>query len=103
MSAVFTVFLNKDDDDDDDDDTFSNLASFSLAWVGIYKAEDIFLSDFHGFLQTIPWHDLLLRLEGQLVHLPAPKTHSTRNIELSAAMPASTTSREEFLSVIGVI
>ena len=43
MSAVFTVFLNKDDDDDDDDDdTFSNLASFSLAWVGIYKAEDIF-------------------------------------------------------------
>ena len=76
MPDVFTVFLNKDDDDDDDD-TFSNLASFSFAWVGIYKTEVIFLSDFRWFLQIIPWHDLLLRLEGQLVHLPAPKTHFT--------------------------
>ena len=50
--------------------TFTNPASTSFAWVGAEKAEVVFLHDFRWSPQIIAWHDLLLMLEGQLVHLP---------------------------------
>ena len=56
-------------------DTFSNPATSTFAWVGAEKKEVIFLNDFRWTAQIIPWQDLLLLLEGQLVHLPAPKSH----------------------------
>ena len=56
--------------------TFSNPATGTFAWVGAEKAECIFLNDFRWSDKLIPWHDFLLMLEGQPVHLPAPKTHA---------------------------
>ena len=55
--------------------TFSNPATTSFVWVGAQDCEVIFLNDFHWSDKIIPWHDLLLLLEGQTVHLPAPKSH----------------------------
>lgn len=60
--------------------TFSNPASSTFAWVDAEKAECLFLNDFRWSQAIIPWHDLLLLLEGQLVHLPAPKTHYAKDI-----------------------
>jgi len=52
---------------------FANPASSTFAWVGVDNAEVIFLNDFRWSHQVIPWHDFLLLLEGETVHLPAPK------------------------------
>ena len=61
-------------------DTFCNPASSSFAWVGAENSECIFRSDFRWSVQVIQWHDFLLMLEGQMVHLPAPKTHYAKDI-----------------------
>ena len=66
-------------------DTFCNPASGSFAWVGVEQAECIFLNDFRWSAQVIPWHDMLLLLEGSVVHLAAPKTHFAKDISLTAA------------------
>ena len=47
----------------------------------------------------IPWHDLLLLLEGQAVHLPAPKTHFARDIVLCDDTPIFATSKNEIVFV----
>ena len=60
--------------------TFCNPACSSFAWVGAENAECIFLNDFRWSQQVIQWHDFLLMLEGQMVHLPAPKTHYAKDI-----------------------
>ena len=67
--------------------TFCNPATGSFAWVGVENAECIFLNDFRWSAQLIPWHDLLLLLEGHVVHLPAPKTHFAKDIALTADTP----------------
>ena len=54
---------------------FCNPASTTFAWVGAEAAEVLFLNDFRWSPNIVPWHDLLLLLEGHEVHLPAPKTH----------------------------
>ena len=59
--------------------SFSNPATYTFAWVGAEKAEVIFLNDFRWNPQIIQWHDLLLMLEGQPVHLPAPKSYFSFN------------------------
>ena len=61
-------------------DTFSNPATTSFAWVGVENCEIIFLNDFRWCGQIIPWHNLLLLLEGQIVRFPAPKTHYAQDI-----------------------
>ena len=55
--------------------SFVNPATSNFAWVGAEEAELLFLNDFCWSPQIVPWHDLLLLLEGQPVHVPAPKTH----------------------------
>ena len=45
--------------------TFCNPASGCFAWVGVQNAERIFLNDFWWSPHVIPWHDLLLMLEGR--------------------------------------
>ena len=67
--------------------TFTNPASTSFAWVGAEKAEVVFLNDFRCSPQIIAWHDLLLMLEGQLVHLPAPKCHFANDIVFDIDTP----------------
>ena len=78
--------------------TFSNPACTSFAWVGAEKAECIFLNDFRWSPCIIPWHDLLL-LEGQLVHLPAPKSHYAKDIVFDKDTPIFATGKNEIIFV----
>ena len=79
--------------------TFSNPASTSFAWVGAEKAECIFLNDFRWSPSVIQWHDFLLLLEGQLVHLPAPKTHYARDIVFDKDTPIFATGNNPIVFV----
>ncbi|KAJ8050579.1 hypothetical protein HOLleu_03834 [Holothuria leucospilota] len=81
--------------------TFSNPATGSFAWVGAEDAEVLFLNDFRWSAQIIPWHDMLLLLEGQMVHLPAPKTHFTRDIVFDKDTPIFATASHQFVYVRG--
>ena len=67
--------------------TFSNPATGSFAWIGAEQAEVIFLNDFRWDPKLIAWADLLQALEGDVVHLPAPKTFCQRDLELTADTP----------------
>ena len=82
-------------------DAFCNPASTTFAWVGAEKAEIIFLNDFQWSPQIIPWHDLLLLLEGQLLHLPAPKTHFAQDLILTDSTPIFATSKHELIFIKG--
>ena len=79
--------------------TFSNPASTSFAWVGAEKAECIFLNDFRWSPAIIQWHDLLLLLEGQLVHLPAPKSHYAKDIVFNSDTPIFATSKNPIMLI----
>mgnify|MGYP002804305623 CR=1 FL=1 len=75
-------------------DTFCNPASTSFAWVGVEHSEVIFLNDFRWSAQVIPWHNLLLLLEGAIVHFPAPKTHYAEDIIFEKDVPVFATAKE---------
>ena len=79
--------------------TFCNPASTSFAWVGAEEAECISLNDFRWSQQIIQWHDFLLMLEGQLVHLPAPKTHYARDIVFEKDTPIFCTGKQPFVYI----
>ena len=74
--------------------TFCNPACMSFAWVGAEDAKCIFLNDFRWSSQIIPWHDFLLMLEGQMVHLPAPKTQYAKDIVFDKDTPIFCTSKQ---------
>ena len=78
-------------------DAFCNPASTSFAWVGADQAEIIFLNDFRWKKEIIPWHDMLLLLEGQLVHLPAPKSHFSHDMVLTGTTPVFCTSKHKIV------
>ena len=82
-------------------ETFSNPATATFAWVGAEHSEVIFLNDFRWSPQIIPWHDLLLMLEGQPVHLPAPKSHFCEDIVFDKDTPIFGTSKHELVFVRG--
>ena len=46
-----------------------------------------------GGRRKLPWHDLLLLLEGQLVHLPAPKSHFAKDMVFDRDTPIFATSK----------
>ena len=75
--------------------TFCNPASTTFAWVGAEAAEVLFLNDFRWSPNIIPWHDLLLLLEGHEVHLPAPKTHYRCDFSFKGDTPIFCTAKEE--------
>ena len=79
--------------------TFCNPACTSFAWVGAEDAECIFLNDFRWSSQIIPWHDFLLMLEGQMVHLPAPKTHYAKDIVFDKDTPIFCTSKQPIIFI----
>ena len=79
--------------------TFSNPASTSFAWVGAEQAECIFLNDFRWSPAVIQWHDFLLMLEGQLVHLPAPKSHYAKDIVFEKDTPIFATGKNPIIFV----
>lgn len=78
--------------------TFSNPESTSFAWVGAEQAECIFLNDFRWSPAVIQWHDSLLMLEGQLVHLPAPKSHYAKDIVFEKDTPIFATGKNPIIS-----
>ncbi len=49
----------------------------------------------------LAWHDMLLLLEGQRVHLPAPKTHYTRDIVFDKDTPVFATGTHSLVCVRG--
>jgi len=69
----------------------------SFAWVRMEKAECIFLNDFRWSSSIIPWHDFWLLLEGQLVHLPAPKAHYSRDLTFKSDTPIFVTEKVPLL------
>ena len=69
-----------------------NPATGSFAWIGAEEAEVIFVNDFRWHPQVIAWADLLQALEGDIVHLPAPKNVCSRDIELAGDTPFFATS-----------
>ena len=79
--------------------TFTNPANDSFAFVGAESSEVIFLNDFRWSPQVIPWHNLLLLLEGQTIHLAAPKTHFSQDIVLDHDVPIFCTTKEPFTFV----
>ena len=81
--------------------TYCNPATGSFAWVGVEDSEVIFLNDFRWSPQVIPWHNLLLLLEGQLVRFPAPKTHYAKDIVFDTDAPIFCTANEELSFVRG--
>ena len=76
---------------------FSNPATATFAWVGAEQSEVIFLNDFRWSPQIIPWHDLLLMLEGDPVHRPGPKSHFCRDIVFDRDTPIFATSKQELV------
>lgn len=81
--------------------TFCNPSNATFAWVGVEDCEVIFLNDFRWSQQVIPWHNLLLLLEEQLVRFPAPKTHYAQDIVFDSDAPIFCTSNEELSFVRG--
>ena len=81
--------------------SFCNPATSNFAWVGAEKAEVIFLNDFRWNPQIIQWHDLLLMLEGQPVHLPAPKSYFSRDLEFKRDTPIFCTTKHDIVYVRG--
>ena len=79
--------------------TFCNQASGTFAWIGAETAECIFLNDFRWSPQLLPWHDLLLLLEGHVVHLPAPKTHFAKDIIFKNDTPIFCTSKNPLVFI----
>ena len=71
---------------------FSNSATGSFAWIGSEEAEIIYLNDFRWYPKIIAWADFLQALEGDTVHLPAPKNLCSKDIELSKDTPFFATS-----------
>lgn len=69
--------------------------------MGAEKAEVIFLNDFRWHPKLIPWHDLLLLLEGGLVHFPAPKTHFSQDLTLAGTTPIFATSKHAIMYITG--
>ena len=45
----------------------------------------------------IPWHNLLLLLEGEAVHFSVPKTHFAEDILLDSDTPVVATSKSKLI------
>ena len=79
--------------------TFTNPSNASYAWLGAEESEVIFLNDFRWCPEIIAWHALLLLLEGQIVHLPAPKTHYAEDIKFDKDTPIFCTTKQPIVLV----
>jgi len=74
---------------------FSNPSNDKYAWIGVDECEVIFLNDFRWSPELISWKEFLLLLEGQLVHLPTPKNHYSKDIALSKDIPVFATGKAQ--------
>ena len=73
--------------------SFLSTATCSYAWLGVEDKEIIFLNDFRYSPAIIPWSDLLLLLEGHIVHFAAPKPSYSEDILFEKDTPIFATSK----------
>ena len=66
---------------------FVNPATGGFAWVGAEEAEVIVLNDLRWTPSLIAWGDFLQMLEGDTMHLPAPKSFVQQDIVFSKDTP----------------
>ena len=78
---------------------FHNPATGTFAWVGVEDKEIIFLNDFRWERSMITWTDMLLLLEGDLVHFSALRTQYCQDNMLEADTPIFCTSKAPIISV----
>ena len=81
--------------------SFVNPATGTFAWVGAEEAEVIILNDFRWHPSIIAWGDFLQLLEGDTVHLPAPKSFSSTDIEFNKDTPFFATSDAPLVLIKG--
>ena len=81
--------------------TFLSPAPCSYAWLGVEDKEVIFLNDFRWSPLILPWSDMLLLLEGHVVHFAAPKTSYSKDIEFSSDTPLFATAQAPISFVKG--
>jgi len=81
--------------------TFVSPATCSYAWLGVEETEVIFLNDFRYTPAILPWNDMLLLLEGHVVHFAAPKTSYARDIEFTCDTPVFATSKSSIVFIKG--
>ena len=68
---------------------------------GAEEAEIIMLNDFRWKPSIIAWSDMLQLLEGDAMHLPAPKNFCKRDIELSKDTPVFATTDAPMVLIKG--
>ena len=73
-------------------DVLSNPANDKYAWIGADTAEIIVLQDFRWCRDSIPWKDLLLLLEGEIVKLLASKNQFSTAVVIKRDTPIFATS-----------
>ena len=78
---------------------FLNPASTMFVWVAAEEADVILLNGLRWSAQLIPWHDFLLLLEGQAVHLPAPKSYFAKDVLLTGDNPIFCTTSHELCHI----
>ena len=76
---------------------------YTFAWVGAENAEIVLLNDFRWHPSIIAWDDLLQLLEGDIVHLPAPKKFLMKDIEFTRDTPFFATADSPMVLVKGDI
>jgi hypothetical protein len=79
--------------------TFTNPAT--VAWMGVEDAEVVLLNDFRWHPSTIAWGDFLQLLEGDTVHIAAPKNTCSKDIEFNKDMPFFATADAPIVLVKG--
>lgn len=78
---------------------FVNPATGTFAWVGAEKAEVILLNDFRWNASIIAWSDLLQMLEGDTMHLPAPKNFVQKDLVFDRDTPFFATADQPLLYI----
>lgn len=80
---------------------FLNPATGTFAWIGAENAEVVILNDFRWHPSIIAWGDFLQLLEGDTVHLPAPKSFAHKDIEFTKDTPFFATSDAPLVLIKG--
>ena len=84
-------------------DSFLSPATCSYAWLGVENKEVIFLNDFRWSPVILPWADMLLLLEGHVVHFAAPKTNYSKDIEFTRDTPVFATAKAPISFIKGSV
>ena len=78
-------------------EAFVNPSQSSFNWMGVEKAEIIFLDDFRWSRQLIQRNDLLSLLGGEPLHFPSPKNITNKDICFTKDTPIFATSKDEVI------